>query len=531
MTMTNMRLSRPSSFQQAHRRPAKHLFNAALTLSILHCHAAIPFGNDIFPSEHDRIGHPRVHRSSASNNQRRRPRGWADVPSSFLRNTSIHGNESNDLFKIKGGASGAGEVIRAGASANSNEVTKQSASSSSPSNQQQQQPSAFEYIPITALDNYGQSTQLRHAMESANRFGTPVLACIFCHDNDEDNDDAVSNDDNNAVSNGDNPQCADNEQSAENKEEEEAVENAILVCSLQRPRLGVISTSPSNNKQTSSSPSVHPSIQGMVRIIATRDDDHNSHGVDSSLLPKHSLHTAIITTGLQSDAQFLVSQLQGHLSKYWFRYDTLPPSSSSSSSYLSSSSSSSPIAQMVRDVLLDCMGYDRAEEVNSGKVSGGIGSAAPSYDENDDEEDGDSNGGSAMRAGRPLGVCSFLLGLDSSPPSQSSQQRPFLAMVTANGATQQYVACAMGAGSTIGNEKLSSKWRRGMRYIEARDMMREIGREIAKEKGWLLEQHDHDDDNDSGGYYHEKRKDGGGGLTMVCETVTSRGIDVDFLPL
>ena len=49
-------------------------------------------------------------------------------------------------------------------------------------------PSPFESVPMTALDDYGQLVQLWHAMESASRLGTPVLACMCCA-NDDDNED------------------------------------------------------------------------------------------------------------------------------------------------------------------------------------------------------------------------------------------------------------------------------------------------------------------------------------------------------
>jgi len=147
--------------------------------------------------------------------------------------------------------------------------------------------SPFEYIPITALDNYGQSTQLRHAMESATRFGTPVLACICRID-------------------------------SENKEEEkEGIENAIVVCSLQRPRPGVISSSPTISSISSNNKSIiHPSIQGMVKPVATRDDIQTTprtHHLKD--IPNHAIHTAIVTTGIFSDANFLLAQLQAHISK------------------------------------------------------------------------------------------------------------------------------------------------------------------------------------------------------------------------
>ena len=377
---------------------------------------------------------------------------------------------------------------------------EQNVESAAKSNEQ----SPFEYIPITALNEYGQSTQLRNAMESASRFGTPVLACICCHDDKND---------------------------AKNQSGEK-VENAIVVCSLQRQRPGVISPSPSTNSvlsittstNKSSTSSRHSSIQGMVRLLAARDDIHPNSSKsciadndDDDDIPKHTLHTAIVTTGIQSDANFLITQLQTHISRYWFRYDTLP---STSSSDTLSSSSSSTVTKMVRDVLLDCLGYDWSNEVGSGKISGGIGSAAPSYNTGQDDNDDDDNNSPPTRAGRPLGICTFLLGLDS-----TATTHPYLTVVKANGASQQYVAHAMGVGSALGNDCLSQQWKRGMNRNEAVGMMKNVLKDIAKEHGWWTSDDDDDDDVVVGSDAAES------GLTVVCETVTSSGIDIEFSPL
>ena len=377
---------------------------------------------------------------------------------------------------------------------NKNEVTsnKQKQTTTTTSSTEQ---SPFEYIPITALNDYGQSTQLKNAMESASRFGTPVLACICCRDNANGNED-----DNTDTS------------------KEDRVENSIVVCSLQRPRPGVIATSPptcsssiTTKTSSSKSKSIHSSIQGMVRILSTRDDVHpNSIPYDSSIdIPKHTLHTAIVTTGIQSDASFLLTQLQMHISKYWFRYDTIPSTSSSDGTSSVSSSPSSTVTKMVRDVLLDCLGYDWSSEVNSGKVSGGIGSAAPSYIEQDDDDD------RPQRAGRPLGVCTFLLGLDSSTTF------PYLTVIKANGSSQQYVAHAMGRGSDLGNDLLSQKWRRGMTTSEAKNMTISVLRDIAKEQGWIT-----DNANDDGS---TEGRDSD--WVVSCETVSPSGIDIEHLEL
>ncbi|KAL7462824.1 hypothetical protein ACHAXS_003218 [Conticribra weissflogii] len=352
-------------------------------------------------------------------------------------------------------------------------------------------PSPYDYIPVTALDDYGQSTQLRHAMESAARYGTPILACIFC---DEDGDNTTTNN-----------------SEAENKNK---MENAIFVCSLQRPRLGVVSNRPPTMntimKMKQPSNKVHSSIQGMVKIIATRDDFYpNSSTESEDDIPSHTLHTAMVCTGIQSDTLFLQSQLQSHFTtSYWFRYNSLP-STIASNLY----STPTAVVKMVRDILLDCLGYDWSDEVGSGKISGGIGSAAPSYSENENDD-------SAVRPGRPLGVNTFLLGLDSRAVGYESMKAPpSLISIQANGASEQYVAQAMGVGAILGNELLSQRWKRCMNRTEVKSMARGIFEEISREVGWV------DESRDGG------QTNVGKGLTIVCETVTSHGVEIEFLPL
>jgi hypothetical protein len=370
--------------------------------------------------------------------------------------------------------------------------------------------SPFEYIPITALNDYGQSTQLRYAMEASARYGTPIIACLCCCDDDNDNEDISDKND--------------------IDDSTQRNENTIVICSLQRPRWGIIAPSiptmgasstnirrysSSSNKNNNSSVKVHPSIQGLVKVLATRDD------VDDDV-PIHILHTAIVSTGIQSDATFLVSQLQRHLSKFWFRYNTIPTSTLA-------------VVKNVREVLLDCMGYDWSEEVSSAKVSGGVGSAALSYNEND-EDDGDSS--AAAAAGRPLGVSSLLLSFatDDILTSSSSMQypRPTITLIEANGSSEQYVARAMGVGAQRANELLSEKWKRGMSREEVKEMMGEILAEVAIERGWMS-------GDDGGGGGGEPISDsipsverGNAmhvGLTIACETLTTRGIDIEFSPL
>lgn len=387
------------------------------------------------------------------------------------------------LLSLRGGSS----------STNNNQQKKQSLSKNN-----NNEKSPFEYIPITALNNYGQSTQLRHAMEAASRYGTPIIACLCC----ADEEDSITNNNNDDGDNSNN--------------EKQRNENCIVICSLQRPRLGIVAPSiPTGASSTNirrystsnTSSKVHPSIQGLVKILATRDDVDNIDATTQSNdnVPTHTLHTAIVSTGIQSDATFLLNQLQRHFSKFWFRYNTLPTNTLA-------------VVKMIQEVLLDCMGYDWSEEVGSAKVSGGVGSAAPSYNENEDE----SNGSSA--AGRPLGLSSFLLSLakdDDSTTFSSPASRPMITLIEANGSSEQYVARAMGVGAQNANGLLAQKWKQGMSREEVKDMMQEILQEVAIERGWL--QGD-DEDGSSVSATHTE-------LTITCETLTSRGIDIEFLPL
>ena len=204
-------------------------------------------------------------------------------------------------------------------------------------------PSPFEYVPVTALDDYGRSTQLRHAVESATRHGTTVLACACC--------------------------CGGNFARDDDLDDDSAIKDAIVVCSLQRPRPGVVAASP----PTGPGASFPPSVRGMVRTLATDDDvdlddiDDDDTGPEmtattttssSSSSPSHALRVAIVVAGVRPDADYLSDRLRAHLNRHWFRYDSLPPTSTTRGGAL---------VKMAGDVLLDCLGYDRADEVGGGR--------------------------------------------------------------------------------------------------------------------------------------------------------------------
>ncbi|KAL3804438.1 hypothetical protein ACHAW5_003484 [Stephanodiscus triporus] len=242
----------------------------------------------------------------------------------------------------------------------------------------------------TALDDFGWSTQLRHAVESSTRHGTTVLACACLRGGDFARDDDLDNDG--------------------------AIEDAIVVCSLQRPRPGVVVACP----LTEPGASFPPYVRGMVQTLAT-DDNVNDNDTGSEMTMtitlsssssslSHVHHMAIGIAGVRPDADYLSNRLRTHLNRHWFRYDSLPPTSTTRGGAL---------VKMAGDVLLDCLGYDRADEVGWGRASGGIGSAAPGRGD-DGDGDGD-DGDEEQRAGRPLGVCAFLLELDD---GASLRRRP-----------------------------------------------------------------------------------------------------------
>jgi 20S proteasome alpha/beta subunit len=377
--------------------------------------------------------------------------------------------------------------------------------------------SIYNYIPITALDNYGRSKQLQHAMQSTKRYGTPIVACICCSSSSSSS-------------------------SKEEEEEEDSravrvEEDVIVVCSLQRlhTRTGVIA---STTTTTTAIPS--PSIHGMVRILATKDDDEYNNNNDEKTIdienfssfqpppPQHTtLQSAIVITGLGSDADYLTDKLRYHINKYWFRYDTTS----------SSSTNAAVVTKMTRDILLDCMGYNRNDETMSGSVSGGIGRAAGGGDNDDNDEDGGADEQQQQRAGRPLGICAFLLNLGSRSYHRSSS---CITVIEANGVSEEYVAYAMGMGSEIANNELAKKWRRYMGQNEAIDMIKGILQGVAKERGWLEdstttrieeeeEEVNEEDEEEEKNKEDDDERDAD--LMVVCEIVSSRGINIQYIKL
>ena len=372
-----------------------------------------------------------------------------------------------------------------------------------------------DYIPITALDDYGRSKQLQHAMQSAKRYGTPIVACICCSSSSSSS--------------------SAKEVKEEGDSRSHLVEDVIIVCSLQRlhTRTGVVAASVAASTTTTTT--LPSSIHGMVRILATMDDDDEQHDeynnnnddendVENTFQPpRHALQSAIVITGLVSDAEYLTDKLRSHMNKYWFRYDSS-----------SCSTNAALVTKMTRDVLLDCMGYNRNDETLSGSVSGGIGSAAASSSSssggNDDDEDGTDEQQQQQRAGRPLGICAFLLGIGSKHLYRPS----CITVIEANGVSEEYVAYAMGMGSEIANLELAKKWRRHMGQNEAVDMMKGILQGVARERGWLedsttrTEEEVNEDEEEKNNEDDDKRD---ADLMVVCEIVSSRGINIQYIKL
>ena len=274
---------------------------------------------------------------------------------------------------------------------------------------------------------------------------------------------------------------------------------------------------------------------GLVRQLVTRDDvddaaadvdtddiENDAHSLTNDIkedignnatnrimtrhTPRTLLHTAMVVSGIRADADYLSDRLRSHAVKHWFRYDT-PPSLYN-------------MAEMVRDVMLDFLGYDRGEEVRSAQISGGIGSAAPSYSGGGGEDDDEDGNGANSRAGRPLGVSVFLLGglegvIHGDGGGGFGGGRAEITSIEADGSSRTYVARAMGVGSQIANKELSHRWKKNMCVDEAKEMMRSVMKDVAREVGWLPHR-SVDDANDEEGQ-----------LTMVCEIVTSNGIEID----
>jgi 20S proteasome alpha/beta subunit len=409
--------------------------------------------------------------------------------------------DSSPLFGRRGGGDGGLSSLSSASASSSISSSNTIKSSIDP----------YEYTPITALNDYGRSDQLQYASISSSKFGVPIVACI----------------------------CS-TKQQLQQQGHHHHHHDAIIVCSLQRCHRqdGVI---PTTNVATGGG-------VGLVRQLVTRDDvdaatDCNIDDIDdddesSSITnqikkdagsattmvtkmqrmsrnnpPCTLLHTAMVVSGIRSDADYLSDRLRSHAVKHWFRYDTSP--------------SLNTMAEMVRDIMLDFLGYDRGEEVRSAQVSGGIGSAAPSYNGGgsgggEDDEDG-NYGGENSRAGRPLGVSVFLLeGLDSILSREGDGVGAKITSIEADGSSRTYVARAMGMGSQVVNEKLSHRWRKNMSIDEAIDMMRSTMKDVARDVGWLYQSGDEADRLDD---YEEDQ------LAVVCEIVTLNGIDVHSLTI
>ncbi len=422
-------------------------------------------------------------------------------------------SHSSPLFGWRGGAV-CGEEDGGGLSSLSSASASASISSSvsSSSNTIKSNTDPYEYTPITALNDYGRSDQLQYASISSSKFGVPIVACI----------------------------CSTQQQLQKQGHHHHHHHHydAIIVCSLQRRHQqdGVIPTT-----------NVADGGGGLVRQLVTRDDvdaatDCNTRDIDnddesSSIInhvkkdtgstttmvtkmqrmsrnnpPSTLLHTAMVVSGIRSDADYLSDRLRSHAVKHWFRYETSP--------------SLNTMAEMVRDIMLDFLGYDRGEEVRSAQVSGGIGSAAPSYNGGGSgagEEDEDDINGENSRAGRPLGVSVFLLeGLDSIISSKGDGVGAKITSIEADGSSRTYVARAMGMGSQAANEQLSHLWRKNMSIDEAMDMMRSIMKDVARDVGWL---HKSGDEADRPDDFEEEQ------LAVVCEIVTLNGIEVHSLTM
>ena len=109
----------------------------------------------------------------------------------------------------------------------------------------------------------------------------------------------------------------------------------------------------------------------------------------------------------------------------------------------------------------------------------------------------------------------------------NGESRPTITAIEANGSSEQYVARAMGVGSQKANELLSQKWKRGMSHEDVKGMMQEIFEGVAIERGWLS-----DDENISSDDVNTSSdRPDSSDFTVVLETLTKRGINIEFEPL
>ena len=167
--------------------------------------------------------------------------------------------------------------------------------------------SVYEYTPITALDQYGQSTQLRHAQLASSQYGSLTIIAIAT--TSKSSSSQIRNDD---------------DDHDDGKGEEEQV---IVCCTLPNP----------------TSPGLKRISKRSYQLIQPLSHDLSSNP---------PVITAMVGSGMKPDIQFLTKTLREYARRIWERYDVTP--------------SVSRISQAMAQVCLSFMGYDLEDEIMDG---------------------------------------------------------------------------------------------------------------------------------------------------------------------
>jgi len=165
--------------------------------------------------------------------------------------------------------------------------------------------SAYEYVPITALDQYGQSTQLRHAQLASSRYGALTLAAMATLPPSSSTSSSTS--------------------SHDNQEEE-----TVIVCA----------TLPNQ-----SSAGLKSKSSTLLQIVAF-DTSSSAHN------PKDQSIVAMMGSGIKPDVQFVTSHIRDYSRRIWERYDVIP--------------TSHRLSRAVSELCRSFMGYDISEEIMDG---------------------------------------------------------------------------------------------------------------------------------------------------------------------
>lgn len=218
-------------------------------------------------------------------------------------------------------------------------------------------------------------------------------------------------------------------------------DNCIVVCSTRsKPRNRAIKSSSSSSL--------------IIQVLSTA---------------QCTAYTAMVNSGMRSDASLLLQLLRDYARRVWDHYDTVP--------------SGACMADALGGVLVRCMSYDVSEEI----CGYGVGHVISS-DNNGDEDDG-------FNMARPFGVSSLILDVRkattgtpastavSHDKNDKHMQHPSIHVscisVDPSGTQQHWLASAMGTGSEDGKRLLEVRWNKNMSKDEVIKMCADIVREVS----------------------------------------------------